>query len=63
MEVGDLVRCYLREGPGRGVWTLGVIVSFGEKGSGGKDFATVMVNGELHSLMAFDLEVVNDESG
>lgn len=59
MKVGDLVRCYLREGPGQGIWTFGVIVSFGQKGSGGKDFVTVMVDGKLHSLMAFDVEVVD----
>ena len=60
MKVGDLVRCYLRGAPGRGEWVVGVIVSFAEKGHGGKDYVSVMVNGEIHDLMSFDVEVVNE---
>ena len=52
MKVGDVVMSQLSG-------TVGVVVGFNEKGEGGKDFVHVLVIGDIHVYMFFDLHVVN----
>ena len=59
MEVGDLVLCH----PSGITIGHGIVVGFGKKGEGGKDFVDVLLwNGEIMTLMFFDVEVLNEKN-
>ena len=38
----------------------GLVVGFNDKGEGGKEFVHVLVKGNIHIFMDFDLEVINE---
>tara|TARA_A100001011_G_scaffold268834_1_gene277966 strand:+ start:2098 stop:2286 length:189 start_codon:yes stop_codon:yes gene_type:complete len=52
LKVGDLVEWRMGK-------KTGIIVGFNEKGEGGKDFAHVLIEGDIIIFMSFDLYVVN----
>lgn len=59
MEIGDLVLCH----PSGITIGHGIVVGFGKKGEGGKDFIDVLLwNGEIMTLMFFDVEVLNEKN-
>ena len=59
MEIGDLVLCH----PSGITIGHGLIIGFGKKGEGGKDFIDVLLcNGEIMTLMFFDVEVLNEKN-
>ena len=58
MEIGDLVLCH----PSGITIGHGIVIGFGKKGEGGKDFVDVLLwNGEIMTLMFFDVEVLNEK--
>tara|TARA_A200000159_G_scaffold49127_1_gene45315 strand:- start:4007 stop:4180 length:174 start_codon:yes stop_codon:yes gene_type:complete len=56
MKAGDIVR--VPRGPAG--WTEGLIVGFGEKGEGGKDYVKVLVDGNIEIYMSFNIEVIDE---
>lgn len=59
MKIGDLVLCH----PSGITIGHGIVVGFGKKGEGGKDFIDVLLcNGEIMTLMFFDVEVLNEKN-
>ena len=59
MEIGDLVLCH----PSGITIGHGIVIGFGKKGEGGKDFIDVLLwNGEIMTLMFFDVEVLNEKN-
>ena len=59
MKVGDLVRCHRRTRVSS-PWGEGLIVGFGRKGEGGKDYVHVLINNKVEVYMRFNVEVIND---
>ena len=56
MKVGDVVVCYRTT-------STGVVVSFNEKGEGGKDFVHVLQSdGKIYVYMNFDLQVIENRN-
>ncbi|MEE3233434.1 MAG: hypothetical protein VX294_04650 [Candidatus Latescibacterota bacterium] len=51
LSIGDLVKSQLSG-------TTGVVIGFNEKGEGGKDFVHVLVEGDIHVYMSFDLHII-----
>jgi len=59
MKIGDLVLCH----PSGITIGHGIIIGFGKKGEGGKDFIDVLLsNGKIMTLMFFDVEVLDEKS-
>ncbi len=59
MKVGDLVLCH----PSGITIGHGIIVGFGKKGEGGKDFIDVLFwDGKIMTLMFFDVEVLDGKN-
>ena len=64
MKVGDLVMCYRH--PAGGVQFPvhsgeGLIVGFGKKGEGGRDYIHVLIDGEVEIFMRHDIKVINED--
>ncbi len=58
MKIGDLVLCH----PSGVSIGHGIVIGFGKKGEGGKDFIDVLLsNGDIMTLMFFDVEVLNEK--
>jgi len=60
MKVGDIVTCQHAHPTFEGVWCEGLIVGFGAKGEGGKDYVHVLVDGKVEVFMRFNVEVINE---
>jgi len=60
MKVGDLVACWPNGTPETSDVVRGVIVGFGEKGEGGKDFVHVFCGGIVMTFMSFDIDVIHE---
>ena len=59
MKIGDLVLCH----PSGVSIGHGIVIGFGKKGEGGKDFIDVLLsNGDIMTLMFFDVEVLNEKN-
>ena len=59
MKIGDLVLCH----PSGITIGHGIIIGFGKKGEGGKDFIDVLLsNGKIMTLMFFDIEVLDEKN-
>ena len=59
MKIGDLVLCH----PSGITIGHGIIIGFGKKGEGGKDFIDVLLwNGDIMTLMFFDVEVLDEKN-
>ena len=63
MKVGDLVMCYSHP-PGGVQFPIpsseGLIVGFGKKGEGGKDYVHVLISGKVQVFMRHAVEVINE---
>ena len=55
MKVGNLVICQRHSETN---WHEGLIVGFGTKGEGGKDYVHVLIDGNVEVFMRFNVEVV-----
>ena len=57
MKIGDIVMCPRDKDD----WVKGLIIGFGLKGEGGKDYVHVLIDGNVETYMRFNLQELTDE--